>query len=440
MAYAVLLAHAMSAPSSALVGSLRPLHMPREFEQLLTNGGFSGAVVIRSATGVRFAKGYGMADPFEGRAFTVDTPVDSASLAKPVTAAAVLMLAREGKLDLDSPVRRYIREYPYQEGTVRQLLAHSAGLPVERMLDPMTGKTNAMLLARMSERKLPPLFPPGSGFVYCNLCYTTLALLIERISGQSYLHFVRGRTGLPASVGIRPARLSDWRDRAIGYRRSANGRLERADSYENELFYGSANLSISARELADWGAQWWQPKLASIREVATTPATIAGKMSGLTWGNWYCAKGGGRCHYLGHHEGFHHMLYWDGDRKISVAMVSNNTLSPALQQRVQRALVAAASGQQVTASREVSRPLPDLAVVPGEYRLPTGEVVSVVTKGDRVGVIRGGLTYLGFKIGAGIRYVPGLDVYVAGADDGTLHWLSLYEDMVGLPNRQTIKG
>jgi hypothetical protein len=69
--------------------------------------------------------------------------------------------------------------------------------------------------------------------------------------------------------------------------------------------------------------------------------------------------------------------------------------------------------------------------VPGAYRFPTGETVNVVTKGNRVGVIRGGITYLAFPVGSGIRYVPGLDVYVAGGGGGGLHWLSLYEDMLG---------
>jgi hypothetical protein len=72
------------------------------FERLTREGKFSGAVVIRDADGVRFAQGFGFADPFSERRFTPETPVDSASLAKPVAAAAVLLLVREGKLDLDA--------------------------------------------------------------------------------------------------------------------------------------------------------------------------------------------------------------------------------------------------------------------------------------------------------------------------------------------------
>src|SRR5262245_46328823 len=67
-------------------------------QKLARDGRFSGAVVIRDADGVRFAHGYGPADPFSARPFTPETPVDSASLAKPVTAAVVLQLVRAGKL------------------------------------------------------------------------------------------------------------------------------------------------------------------------------------------------------------------------------------------------------------------------------------------------------------------------------------------------------
>jgi CubicO group peptidase (beta-lactamase class C family) len=422
------------AASAALASSAAPAAQAAgpapTLEQLARGGRFSGAVVIWSSRGPVFARGYGLADPFSGRRFTPETPVDSASLAKPVTAAAVLKLVQAGKLDLDSPVRKYLPEYPYEQGTVRQLLSHSAGLPVEQMVGPLAGKTNAMFLAEMSTRKLPTLFAPGSQFVYCNLCYTTLALLIERVSGKPYLQFVRETAALLASVTIRPARLSQWNGRAIGYRRGDGGKLERADSFENELFYGAANFSISATQLARWGSEWWKPTLAPIRSVATTPATISDRRSGMTLGNWYCAPVGRRCHYLGHHEGFHHMLYWDRDRKISVAMVSNNSLSPELQQRLQRALVAFAERRNAAAQRELTAPLPDRPVDPGTYRLATGETVQIVTRNGRTAVNRGGVTYLAFLIGKGIRYVPGLDLYVSGAEKGGLHWLSLYEDAV----------
>ena len=124
------------------------------------------------------------------------------------------------------------------------------------------------------------------------------------------------------------------------------------------------------------------------------------------------------------------MLYWDLDRKLSIAMVTNNSLSPAIQQRVQRALVAFAEGRRGDVQRELQAPMPDMDVEPGTYRLRSGEPVEVLTKGTRVAVKRGGINYLAFRVGKGIRYVPGLDLYVSGAGPRGMHWLSLYEDLL----------
>lgn len=273
------------AVAAALAGTAAAAQsLPAALDRLTREGRVSGAIVVRGPEGVRFARGYGMADPLAARAFTPDTPVDSASLAKPVTAAAVLALARDGTIDLDAPVRKYLPAFPYADVTVRHLLAHSPGLPVEQMLEPITGKTNAMFVVEMAERKLPLLFPPGSSFVSCNLCYTSLAAVIEAAGGKPYLRAVRERAALPPGITIRPARLADWTGRGIGYRRGPGGEIERADSADNELFSGAANFSISAAQLARWGTEWWKPALRPLRAVATTPAAIAGKTSGLTWG------------------------------------------------------------------------------------------------------------------------------------------------------------
>ena len=403
-----------------------PAGLGDALDRLAREGKFSGAVVVRDADGVRFARGYGLADPFAGRRFTPDTPVDSGSLAKPATAAAVLALAQDKKLKLDEPVRRYLPYYPDERTTVRNLLAHSAGLVGPQDEKSIVGKNNAQLVAGLAGR--PLLFPPGSAFAYCNYCYVALADLIERVSGRPYIDFVRERAGVPAGVTLRPASLANWAGRAIGYGRTPDGAFMRADSYEDERFYGSANLSISASQLAQWGAQSWNPRLAELWLDATRPALIDGKALGLSQGNWYCADDRRRCHYLGHHEGFHHMLYWDRDRRLSIAMVTNNSLAPALQQRLQRALVAFAEGRKSSGKRELGLPLSDEPIRPGVYQTPAGMASFVA--GSAPAVSRNGLKYPAYRISTGIHYVPGLDVYLAGAPDGNLRWLGLHDDLI----------
>lgn len=420
----LLLLAASTVASSAAVAR-EPAGLHQALDKLTREGKFSGAVVLRGPHGVRFARGYGWADPFERRAFTPDTPADSGSLAKPITSAAVLLLVRDGTIELDAPVQRYLPEYPHRAATVRHLLSHSAGLDLKESSEGLANKSNAALLAASAA----PLFPPGSAFTYCNLCSITLALLIERMAGMHYLEFVKGRLALPPDVSLRPQRLADWKGRAIGYRRSADGKIERFDSWEGELLYGAANFSISAAQLAKWGSEWGQSRLQTIRQAATTPARIGRNEAGLTLGNWYCAKGGRRCHYLGHHEGFHHMLYWDADRRISIAMLSNNALDPGLQQRLQRALVAFAQAKPEEARRELAAPLADMQVPMGRFELGRGEVVEVVARGERRSVRRRGVDYPAYLFGTGISYVPGLDLYLAGAPNGRLLWLTLYEDL-----------
>lgn len=426
------LALLLAAPCGASPSSLEALDTA--LERLHRDSEFSGAIVIRSESGVVFAKGYGLADPFAGTPFTPATHVDSASLAKPATAAAILLFARDGLLDLDAPVRRYVAEFPYASVTVRQLLAHNAALPGETALAPLDGKTNAQLIAEMRNKSLE-LGRLGAGdFSYCNSCYNSLALLAERVGGAEYIELLRARLALPRGVAIRPPRLADWKDRAIGYRRRSDGAIERADSYDNERFYGSANFSVNALDLAEWGSRWWKD-LAPLRKRVTRRVRMGKAYSGLSIGNWYCAPGGMRCHYPGHHEGFHHMLYWDAGRRLSAALVSNNSLRPALQQRLQRALIAFASGHGSAGSAELAAPFGERPVTGGRYAQAGGEVITITaTEGQAaMKITRRGVTYDLFPIDKAISYAPGLDLYISSSPGGRLHLLTLYEESFADP-------
>ena len=190
---AVLLLIAATTDMSRAQAADEPAGLHRALEELAHQEEFSGAVVVRGADGVRFARGYGWADPFERHPFTPSTWADSASLAKPVTSAAVLRLVSEGRIELEAPVQRYLPEFPYATATVRHLLSHSAGLELKESPAGLANKSNAQLLAEAA----PPQFPPGSAFSYCNLCSVTLALLIERVAGIHYLDFVKRQLAVP---------------------------------------------------------------------------------------------------------------------------------------------------------------------------------------------------------------------------------------------------
>jgi CubicO group peptidase (beta-lactamase class C family) len=218
-------------------------------EPIHADGEFSGAVVLGRDGQVVYARGFGFADVERRLAFTPDTANDGASLTKPVTAAAVLRLAEQGRIDLDAPVRRYVLEYPHAATTVRHLLSHSGGLPdygeFQAMLDAGPANT-ADLLAELTRRGTPPAFAPGTAFAYCNLCYDTLALVVERVTGDGFDRHLKPWLLRPLGMAdsfLRPARFADWPGaRTRGYRGAAPG-AELNDAIDNEAF----STSISAR-------------------------------------------------------------------------------------------------------------------------------------------------------------------------------------------------
>ncbi len=122
---------------------------------LVAQDRFQGAVAIMRRGLVEYAAGFGFADVERRIAFTADTPMDAASIAKPLT-AALLMLAQEGRVDLDAAVTSLLPAYPHRQTRLRHLLAHSAGLPDYDGFDPPRSpagsvRTNASHLALRSE-------------------------------------------------------------------------------------------------------------------------------------------------------------------------------------------------------------------------------------------------------------------------------------------------
>jgi hypothetical protein len=108
-------------------------------------------------------------------------------------------------------------------------------------------------------------------------------------------------------------------------------------------------------------------------------------------------------------------------------------MPPTLHQPLQRALIAFAEGRAVAARRELASEPRDLAAPTGHFELPTRERVRILADGDDMEVERGGLRYGAYPVGAAVRYVPGLDLYLTGTSSGALRWVGLYEDFIVPP-------
>jgi D-alanyl-D-alanine carboxypeptidase len=166
-------------------------------EQLAAADKFSGAVLIARNNETIFASAYGFADRERKIPNSVDTKFRIGSMNKMFTAVAVLSLVQAGKIKLDAPVGKYLRNYPNREiatrVTVHQLLTHTGG--TGDFFGPQFDEHRTELKELKDYvglyGKRGPEFEPGSRWQYSNYGYLLLGLIVQRVSGQSYYDYVR---------------------------------------------------------------------------------------------------------------------------------------------------------------------------------------------------------------------------------------------------------
>ena len=175
---------------------------------------------------IAFEYAGGRADIAARRPMNVATTMMAYSMTKIITAVAVLQLVEAGAVRLDSPADSYLESLPYgSEVTVRQLLAHTSGVPHPIPLSWVhpaerhdAFDERAALAAVL--RKHPKLsFPPGTRYRYSNIGYWLLGQIVERVSGEGFSSYVAERVLRP--LGITPAEVGfavpHQRNHAQGY-------------------------------------------------------------------------------------------------------------------------------------------------------------------------------------------------------------------------------
>ena len=194
-----------------------------------------GAVGIVKDGRLVYARGFGYADVESQWVATPDALFRIASVAKPVTSAAVRLLVQEGRLSLDEPAFALLPQFTPLPGaavdprlgrvTVRHLLQHSGGWDSAATFDPMFRSTeiaaatgtpapagvHAIIRYMMGQ---PLSFEPGTRFAYSNFGYAVLGRIIESLTGTSYEEFVKERVLAPAGVTRMRLGRSLYADRA----------------------------------------------------------------------------------------------------------------------------------------------------------------------------------------------------------------------------------
>jgi CubicO group peptidase (beta-lactamase class C family) len=158
-------------------------------------GNFSGAVLVARGDKVLFRRAYGMANYELQVPNTPETRFHIASVSKPFTAAAILQLQEQGRLNVADHVSRYLPDFPNGDRiTLDNLLTHTSGIPNVNNLpdyDLFARAPHSLpeLIAKFAN--LPLNFQPGTNYRYSNSNYNLLALVVEKVSGETYGDYLR---------------------------------------------------------------------------------------------------------------------------------------------------------------------------------------------------------------------------------------------------------
>jgi CubicO group peptidase (beta-lactamase class C family) len=195
---------------------------------------------------------------------------ESGSVAKQFTAAAIALLAQDGKLSIDDPVRKYVPELP-DFGTpirIRHLLNHTSGLRCQWPMLTLAGRPPGRAVHSPAEilelygRAQDLNFKPGDEYLYNSTAYVLLGVTAERVSGKSLNEFCRERLFGPLGMT-----RTHWREnftaivqnRATAYRMMPDGSFRTDMPFTNVV--GNAGLLTTVGDLLVWNDNLDRPRV-----------------------------------------------------------------------------------------------------------------------------------------------------------------------------------
>jgi len=298
------------------------------------------SVAVVRGDDVILQRGFGYVD----LEWAIETPADASasyqigSVTKQFTAAAILLLAEEGKIDLDADFTDYLEYDTHgRTVTVRRLLNHTSGIKsytemeVFGELMPFTRPRDTLVRA---VEAVPFDFEPGTALIYNNSAFFFLGLIIEQLSGQSYEDFVAERLFGPAGMddSYYCSHHLVRERRAHGYDAVRPDMVIRARYLDHTWPYAAGSLCSTVGDLVKWNRalhggslltpESYQAMITPERLVDGSPVYYAmGITNREVGGRRVIAHGGGINGFLSH-------LGYYPDEDLSVVVLQNSTAPP----------------------------------------------------------------------------------------------------------------
>lgn len=237
----------------------------RSLDSLLQRRGFNGSLLVAHQGEAVYNRSRGHARFTDKTEFAPENNIfQLASAGKQFTAFSILILKERGLINLDDTVAAYIPGFPYSDITVRHLLNHTSGLQnyfytVDNYWKKKRLPVHQDMLDLINAHSLPLNFTPGRRYSYSNTGYAFLAMLVEKISGESFADFVQNNIFTPLGMensfvyhpGLDLDEISAVASLARGYERAGRWRREIPVDF-NDGITGDKGIFSTTEDLLKW--------------------------------------------------------------------------------------------------------------------------------------------------------------------------------------------
>lgn len=288
--------------------------------------GFNGSVLLGQKGKILYKRYFGMANRGTNLPLSADISSQLASTSKPFTATAVLWLYQNKYLDIDMPVNRYLKDFPYDNITVKMMLDQRSGLPdyTKVGLPKWASKTpmyNTDLQKYLATYKPRLMFTPNTRFNYSNTNYAMLARIIEEVSGMSYKQFMQELIFDP--LGMTHTFVYDPKDDYSNRKLTTSYKFNWAvhDNTHEDGVYGDKGIYSTVEDMYRWDQSFYNNDILSdkMQNLAITGCSneMKGmKNYGLGW-RMYDFDNGRKLVY---HNG-----WWHGNNTVFYRFIQDNT-------------------------------------------------------------------------------------------------------------------
>ncbi|AMJ65943.1 hypothetical protein AXW84_11255 [Hymenobacter sp. PAMC 26628] len=223
-----------------------------------------------------YSKGYGSANLEYSIPNSPETIYHMASISKQFTAYCILLLAKEGKLNLNDDVRKYLPWFPdlKQTVTIRHLLNHTSGVRDQWTLLELSGTRSDDVITqehiiKLLSRQQALDFTPGEQYSYSNSGFTMLSEIVKSASGQSLRKFADSTIFKP--LGMRHTHIHDDHEEMVPNRAYSYQTVNKTTYKNSVLSYansGATSLFTNVPDMAKWVMNFYAPKIRSPQVLA----------------------------------------------------------------------------------------------------------------------------------------------------------------------------